>query len=61
MPRSDPDRAPDRLAGADWRAWLALAWVVWFGLLYGKTVIDARGGKVRAAVSALLSRSAAGE
>jgi hypothetical protein len=44
MPRSE--------ASFDWRGWLAVAWVVWFGLLYGKTVIEARGAKIRAAVSA---------
>ncbi len=59
MPRSE--RLRDRLASADWRAWLALAWVVWFGLLYGKTVADARGGKLRAAVAGVLSRAAARE
>ena len=41
MPRSD------RLRRADWRGWLALAWVAWFGLLYGTMVIEQRGGKVR--------------
>ncbi len=40
----------------DWRAWLALAWVLWFGLLYGRMVIEQRGGKVRAAVSGLTAR-----
>ena len=33
----------------DWRGWIALAWVVWFGVLYGRTVIETRGGKFRAA------------
>jgi hypothetical protein len=31
----------------DWRGWVALAWVVWFGLLYGRMVVERRGGKVR--------------
>ena len=40
MPRSDLS-----VATIDWRGWLALAWVVWFGLLYGKTVIESRGAR----------------
>ena len=59
MPRSESLR--DRLASADWRAWLALGWVVYFGLLYGNTVVEARGGKLRAAVAGVLSRAAARE
>jgi len=47
MPRSDPPRS------IDWRGWLALAWVAWFGLLYGKMVIERRGDTLRAAVPAL--------
>jgi hypothetical protein len=43
MPRSDPSRP------IDWRGWLALAWVVWFGVLYGKMVVERRGPTVRAA------------
>ncbi|GAC1473272.1 MAG: hypothetical protein NVSMB9_21610 [Isosphaeraceae bacterium] len=42
-----------RLMAIDWRGWLALAWVVWFGLLYGKMVVEQRGGKLQAAVAAL--------
>ena len=34
----------------DWRAWLTLAWVVWFGILYGKMVVEQRGEKIRAAL-----------
>lgn len=33
----------------DWRAWLNLAWVVWFGILYGKMVVEQRGPKIREA------------
>ncbi len=36
----------------DWRGWLALAWVVYFGFLYGNMVIERRGGKIRAVISA---------
>ena len=37
MPRSDPGRRP-----VDWRAWLALAWAAWFGLLYGAMLLESR-------------------
>jgi hypothetical protein len=30
----------------DWRGWIALAWVAWFGLLYGKMILEARGAKI---------------
>ena len=43
MPRSDPDRRP-----IDWRAWLALAWAAWFGLLYGAMLLDRRAPRVLA-------------
>lgn len=52
MPRSDEPR----LRLNDWRGWLALAWVVWFGILYGKMVIERRGDKLRAAVPGLSAR-----
>jgi hypothetical protein len=45
MSRSDPTARPD------WRGWLALAWVAWFGLLYGRTVVAQRAAKLRAAVA----------
>ncbi len=51
MPRFD-----ERFHAIDWRGWLALTWVVYFGLLYGKTVVESRGGKLRAAVSAFSVR-----
>ena len=34
----------------DWRGWVALAWVAWFGLLYGKMVVETRGDKLAAFV-----------
>lgn len=43
MPRSEP-------TGVDWRAWIALAWVVVFGVLYTRTVVEQRGPKIRAAL-----------
>ena len=36
----------------DWRGWIALAWVVWFGLLYGKMVVETRGGRFRHLIQA---------
>lgn len=51
MPPSDPGaRARPPL---DWRGWLALAWVLVFGLLYARATVEHRGGKVRAALSRL--------
>ena len=50
----------ERLKTIDWRGWLALAWVVWFGLLYGKMVVERRGGKFRAAVSGWTARPVEG-
>ena len=39
----DPVPAPSRRP-IDWRGWIVLAWVIWFGLLYGKMVVEqARG------------------
>jgi hypothetical protein len=26
----------------DWRSWLTLAWAVWFGVLYARTVLEGR-------------------
>lgn len=45
------------IKGADWRAWLALVWVLFFGALYTRTFIDQRGGKIRAAIAGLSSRN----
>lgn len=56
MPPTEPTPR-DRIASADWRAWLALAWVLWFGLLYSRTIIESRGPKLRAAVAQLVGRS----
>lgn len=56
MPRSE--RVLARLSSADWRGWLALTWVAWFGLLYGRMVVEQRGGKLRSAVSSLAARPA---
>ena len=53
MDRSESQKAESRFRAIDWRAWIALAWVVWFGLLYGKMVIEERGEKLRTAISSL--------
>jgi hypothetical protein len=34
----------------DWRTWLALAWAVWFGVLYGRMVLDERAPGVLRAI-----------
>ncbi len=34
----------------DWRGWLTLAWVVWFGILYASMIVERRGAKMRAFV-----------
>ncbi len=49
MPRSEQveGRTP-----FDWRGWLTVAWVAYFGFLYGKMVIERRGDKIRAAIHA---------
>ncbi len=46
--------SPSERHRIDWRGWIALAWVVWFGSLYGRTVIETRGGKLRAAVARVM-------
>ncbi len=30
----------------DWRGWITLAWVAWFGLLYGRMILESRGAKI---------------
>lgn len=47
MPRSE-----DSSRRIDWRGWLMLAWVFWFGGLYAKMVVERRGAKFRAIVGA---------
>jgi hypothetical protein len=34
----------------DWRSWLALAWVAWFGVLYTRMVLDERAPGVLRAI-----------
>jgi len=45
---TDPDRSPR--PPIDWRAWLALAWAVWFGWLYLLMVIHERAPGVARAL-----------
>jgi hypothetical protein len=41
----------------DWRGWLALAWVVWFGVQYAQMVVARRGDKVRAMLHPAAARA----
>ena len=41
LPSDEPRRA------FDWRGWLILVWVAWFGLLYGKMILNTRGQTIR--------------
>jgi hypothetical protein len=34
----------------DWRGWLALAWAVWFGVLYARMVLEERAPRVLRAI-----------
>jgi hypothetical protein len=42
MPRSDGTLR----RALDWRAWLALAWAVWFGVFYVRMVLEERAPRV---------------
>jgi hypothetical protein len=46
--RADEGSNPQPHRPIDWRGWIIVAWVVWFGLLYGKMVVEQRGGKLSA-------------
>jgi hypothetical protein len=39
---STPPAAERNPRPIDWRTWLALAWALWFGVLYGRMVITER-------------------
>ncbi len=55
MPRSDsPSSGRPRV---DWRGWLALAWALWFGLLYARMVLDERGPGVLRAIERIQERA----
>jgi hypothetical protein len=40
----------------DWRGWIVVAWVLWFGLLYGQMVVAQRSQRIRELISALSGR-----
>jgi hypothetical protein len=42
MPPTAPDRSRTPARPIDWRAWVALGWALWFGLLYARMVLSAR-------------------
>jgi hypothetical protein len=46
MRRSDPPVESHRSSA--WRDWIIVAWVVWWGTLYGKMVVEQRGAKLQA-------------
>ncbi len=50
MPHAKPNSSESRRP-FDWRGWIILAWVVWFEFLYGKMVVEQRGGKVRSLIA----------
>ncbi len=33
--------------GSLWRRWIIVVWVAWWGVLYGKMVVEKRGDKLR--------------
>ncbi len=43
----------DGRAGFDWRSWLALGWVVVFGMLYARMVLRERAPGVWAAIEGI--------
>ena len=38
----------------DWKGWVVLSWVLWFGLSYGKMVIAQRSDKISSLVARLM-------
>lgn len=43
-----PSEPSQRHAPAfDWRGWVILAWVLWFGLLYARMVVEQRAHRFR--------------
>jgi len=47
MPRTDNFKTPDRWP-LDWRGWIALLWVLWWGWAYCVMAIEARSPQVLA-------------
>ena len=50
----DSPIARDGRPPLDWKGWVVLAWVLWFGLSYGKMVIAQRSDKISSLVARLL-------
>lgn len=46
--------ARDSRPAIDWKGWIVLAWVLWFGLSYGKMVLAERSEKIAHLVSWLV-------
>jgi len=46
--------ARDGRPSPDWKGWIVLAWVLWFGLSYGKMVIAQRSDKLSDVVARLM-------
>ncbi len=38
----------------DWKGWIVLAWVLWFGMSYGKMVLTQRSDKISSLVARLV-------
>jgi len=53
MPRRDGFKSPDR-SRLDWRGWIALLWVMWWGWAYCVMAIEARSPQVLAWFRTLL-------
>jgi len=45
MPRTDNFKTPDQRP-PDWRGWIALLWVLWWGWAYCVMAIEARSPQV---------------
>ncbi len=55
--RTRPEDSPTsrgRWPSFDWKGWIALAWVLWFGLSYGRMVITQRSDKISSLVARLM-------
>ena len=39
-------KLPERMVRIDWRGWIALAWVLWWGRAYVLMVIHARSPQI---------------
>jgi hypothetical protein len=46
MDRHETDSSHGR-RGFDWRAWIALAWALWFGFLYARMLVEQKVPRLR--------------